>query len=161
MLQKSSKLPKNDRIFKKKNIFEGTNVREFCQKPRNPGKLIPIRYPCRIYYASCPTPGENKTKLKTIMYCFPDYGDSLRHPVWSPFTKLWRSCSDPHLKIRPTAIFAVYSLNCSLAARLQDNSRPMSPTKVETKRKLQQLTVSGWLVMNGGASGNEKKTRKL
>ena len=32
----------------------------------------------------------------------------------------------------------------SLAARLQD---PKSPTKVETKRKLQQFTVSGWLIM--------------
>ena len=28
---------------------------------------------------------------------------------------------------------------------------------VETKRKLQQFTVSGWLIMNGGESGNEKK----
>ena len=61
----------------------------------------------------------------------------------SPFTKLWQSCSNPHPKIGPTAIFAFYSLNYSLAARLQDNSRPKSPTKVETKRKLQQFTVSG------------------
>ena len=45
----------------------------------------------------------------------------------------------------------------SLAARLQDNSRPKSPTKVETKRKLQQFTVSGWLIMNGEESGNERK----
>ena len=60
-----------------------------------------------------------------------------------PFTKLWQSCSNPYLKIRPIAIFAFYSLNYSLAARLQDNSRPKSPTKVETKRKLQQFTVSG------------------
>ena len=44
-----------------------------------------------------------------------------------------------------------------LAACLQDNSRPKSPTKVETKRKLQQFTVSGWLIMNGGESGNDKK----
>ena len=70
--------------------------------------------------------------------------------IKSPFTKLWQSCSDPHLKIRPIAIFAFYSLNYSLAARLQDNSRPKSPTKVETKRKLQQLTVSQWLIMNWG-----------
>ena len=62
----------------------------------------------------------------------------------------------PHLKIRPIAIFAFYSLNYSLAARLQDNSRPKSPKRVETKRKLQQFTVSGWLIMNGGESGNEK-----
>ena len=62
-----------------------------------------------------------------------------------------------HLKIRPIAIFAFYSLNYSLAARLQDNSRPKSPTKLETKRKLQQFTVSGWLIMNGGESGNERK----
>ena len=47
--------------------------------------------------------------------------------------------------------------NYSLAARLQDNSRPKLPTKVETKRKLQQFTVSGWLIMNGGESGNDKK----
>ena len=40
----------------------------------------------------------------------------------------------PHLKIRPIAIFVFYSLNYSFAARLQDNSRPKSPTKVETKR---------------------------
>ena len=77
--------------------------------------------------------------------------------LWSLFTKLWQCCSDPHLKIRPIAIFAFYSLNYSHAARLQDNSRPKSPTKVETKRKLQQFNVSGWLIMNGGESGNEKK----
>ena len=58
----------------------------------------------------------------------------------SPFRQ---SCSDPYLKIRPIVIFAFSSLNYSLAARLQDNSRPKSPTKVETKRKLQQFTVSG------------------
>ena len=75
-------------------------------------------------------------------------------------TKLWQSCSDPYLKIRPIAIFAFYSLNYSLAVRLQDNFRSKSPTKVETKKKLQQFTVSGWLVMNGGESGNERK-RKL
>ena len=45
----------------------------------------------------------------------------------------------------------------SLAARLQDNSRPKSPTKVETKRKLQQFTVYGWLIMKEGESGNEQK----
>ena len=56
----------------------------------------------------------------------------------------------PHLKIRPIAIFAFYSLNYSLAACLQDNYRPKSPTKVETKRKLQQFTASGWFIMNGG-----------
>ena len=63
----------------------------------------------------------------------------------------------PHLKIRPIAIFAFYSLNYSLAARLQDNSRPKSPTKVETKTKLQQFTVSGWLIINGGTSDSEKR----
>ena len=31
------------------------------------------------------------------------------------------------------------------------------PTKVETKGKLQQFTVSGWLIINGGASDSEKK----
>ena len=51
------------------------------------------------------------------------------------------SSGDPHLKIRPIAIFVFYSLNCSLAARIQDNSRPKSPTKVETKRKLQQFMI--------------------
>ena len=66
--------------------------------------------------------------------------------IQSPFTKLWQSCSNLHLKIHPIAIFAFYSLNYSLAARLEDNSRPKSPTKVETKRKLQQFTVSGWLI---------------
>ena len=66
-------------------------------------------------------------------------------------------CSNPHLKIRPIAIFAFYSLNYSLAARLQDNSRPNSPTKVERKRKLQQFTVSGWLIINGGAIDSEKR----
>ena len=45
-------------------------------------------------------------------------------------------------------------------ARLQDNSRPKSPTKVETKGKLQQFTVSGWLIINGGESGNEQIKRK-
>ena len=79
----------------------------------------------------------------------------------SPFTKLWQSCSDPHLKIRPIAIFAFYSLNYSLAARLQDNSRPKSPTKSRAKRKLQQFAVSGWLIMNGGESGNEKKNESF
>ena len=63
----------------------------------------------------------------------------------------------PHLEIRLIAISSFYSLNYSLAARLQHNSRPKSPTKVETKRKLQQFTVFGWLIMNGGESGGEKR----
>ena len=63
----------------------------------------------------------------------------------------------PILKSVPIAIFAFYSLNYSLAARLQDNSRPKSPTKAETMRKLQQFTVSGWLIMNGGETGVEKR----
>ena len=62
-----------------------------------------------------------------------------------------------HLKICLIAIFAFYCLNYSLAALLQDNSRPKSPTKVETKRKLQQFTVSGWLIINGVASDSEKR----
>ena len=41
-------------------------------------------------------------------------------------------------------------------ARLQDISRPKSPTKIKTKRKLQQFTVSGWLIINGGESGSEQ-----
>ena len=53
------------------------------------------------------------------------------------------------------------SLNYSLAARLQDNSRSKSPTKVETKRKLQQFSVSGWLIMNGAESGSENIKRKV
>ena len=53
--------------------------------------------------------------------------------------------------------FRILSLNYSLAVRLQDNSRPKSPTKVETKKKLQQITVSGWLIMLGGESGSKKK----
>ena len=35
-----------------------------------------------------------------------------------------------------------------------------SPTKVETKRKSQQFTVSGWLTINGGASDSEKRKLK-
>ena len=50
-------------------------------------------------------------------------------------------------------------MHYSLATRLLDNSRPKSPTKVETKRKLQQFTVSGWLIINGGASDSEKRKR--
>ena len=69
--------------------------------------------------------------------------------IYSSFTKLWQSYSDPHPKISPIAIFVFYSLNYSLVARLQHNSRPKSPTKIETKRKLQQFTVSGWLIING------------
>ena len=38
-----------------------------------------------------------------------------------------------------------YSLNYSFAACLKDNSGP----KVETRRKLSQFTVPGWLIMNG------------
>ena len=76
--------------------------------------------------------------------------------LYSSFTKLWQSCSDPHPKISPIAIFVFYSLNYSLVARLQDNSRPKSPTKIETKRKLQQFTVSGWLIINGRESGSEQ-----
>ena len=34
---------------------------------------------------------------------------------------------------------------------------PKSPTKVEIKRKLQQFTVSGWLIINRGASDSEKR----
>ena len=64
---------------------------------------------------------------------------------------------DPHLKIRPITVFIFYTLNYRLSARLQNNSRPKSITKVETKRKLQQFSVSGWLIMNWGESGNEKK----
>ena len=41
-------------------------------------------------------------------------------------------------------------------AHLQDNSCPKSPTKIKTKRKLQQFTVSGWLIINGGESGSEQ-----
>ena len=41
-------------------------------------------------------------------------------------------------------------------ARLQDNSRPKLPTKIETKRKLQQFTVPGWLIINRGESGSEQ-----
>ena len=80
-----------------------------------------------------------------------------------------------HLKIRPIAIFTFSSLNYSLAACLQYNSRPKSPTKVEkikerqreterqkkTERKLQQFTVSGWLIMNGGESSSEKRKKPL
>ena len=89
--------------------------------------------------------------------------NGLQHYIfmYSTFIKLWQSCSDPHRKIRPIAIFAFYSLNYSLAALLQDNSRPKSPAKVETKRKLQQFTVSGWLIMNGGETGNEEKKKTL
>ena len=75
---------------------------------------------------------------------------------YSSFTKLWQSCSDPHPKISPITIFAFYSLNYSLVARLQDNSSLKSPTKIETKRKLQQFTVSGWLIINGGESDSEQ-----
>ena len=67
--------------------------------------------------------------------------------VYSSFTKLWQSCSDPHPKISPIAIFAFYSLNYSLVARLQDNSRPKSSTKVETKRKLQQFRPDSYVVL--------------
>ena len=49
--------------------------------------------------------------------------------LYGTFTKLWQSCSDPHLEIRPIAIFAFYFLNYSLAARLQDNSRQSRPQK--------------------------------
>ena len=64
--------------------------------------------------------------------------------LYSSFTNLWQCCNDPHPKISPIALFAFYSLNYSLVAHLQDNSRPKSPTKIETKRKLQEFTVSGW-----------------
>ena len=64
---------------------------------------------------------------------------------------------NPILKSVPPAVFAFYSLNYSLAAHSQDNSRPKSPTKVETKRKLQQFTVSEWLIMNGGGNDGEKE----
>ena len=40
---------------------------------------------------------------------------------------------------------------------LKDTSRRKSPTKMKTKRKLQQFTVSVWLIMNRGESGSEKK----
>ena len=76
---------------------------------------------------------------------------------YSTFTELWQSCCNPHPKIRPIAIFAFYSLNYSFATRLQDNSCPKSPTKVETKRKLQQFTVSGLLIINEAASDSEKR----
>ena len=50
-----------------------------------------------------------------------------------------------------------FSLNYSLAACLQDNSCPKSPTKAEKKRKLQQFALSGWLIIDGGASDSEKR----
>ena len=69
--------------------------------------------------------------------------EAKQHLSWfftlSPFNKLWQSRGDPHLKIRPIAIFAFYSLNYSFATRLQDNSRPKSPTKVETKEKITSI----------------------
>ena len=85
---------------------------------------------------------------------------NIRIECQSPFTKLWQSCSDPHPNIRPIAIFAFYSQNYSLAARLQYNSRTKSPIKVKTKIKLQQLTVFGWLIMSGGASGEKRENFK-
>ena len=55
----------------------------------------------------------------------------------------------PILESVPLQFLLFFSLNYSLAARLQKNSRPRSPTKIETKRKLHQFTVSEWLIMNG------------
>ena len=67
----------------------------------------------------------------------------------------------PHLKIRHIAIFAFYSLNYSLAARLQDNSHSKSPTKVETEKTVAIYCL--WMVDNG--QGREwwwkKKTFRL
>ena len=79
----------------------------------------------------------------------------------TPHPKIRQSCSDPHPNLRPITIFTFYSLNYSLAARLQDYSRPKLPAKVETKRKLQQVTVSERLVMKGGESSSEKKKTYL
>ena len=78
-----------------------------------------------------------------------------------PFTKLWQSCSDPHLEIRPIAIFAFCSLNFSLAACLQDNSGSKSPisTKVETENITAIYCL--WMVMNGGESSSEKRKKPL
>ena len=101
--------------------------------------------------------------------CFIGASLKLNHmmPKWKPrrnkfMFKVHSLCSGkvaatPHLKIRSTAICAFYSLNYSLHARLQDNSHPKSPKKIEAKRKLLQFTVSGWLIMNGGENGSEKK----
>ena len=87
-----------------------------------------------------------------FLFDFNRYSISIVRKIYS-----LSSGKDPHRKIHPIAILAFYSLNYSLAARLQDNSRPKSPTKVETKRKLHQFTVSGCLIMNGGESGSEEK----
>ena len=92
--------------------------------------------------------------------CFSDYflhGLLLfKSNCYSSFTKLWQSCSDPHPKISPIAIFAFYSLNYSLVARLQDNSRPKSPTKIETEKITAIYCL--WMVDNkrGRESGSEQ-----
>ena len=78
--------------------------------------------------------------------------ETLKKKRYSTFTKLWQSCSDPHLKIRPIAIFAFYFLNYSLAARLQDNSHPKSPTKVKEK-----ITAIYCLWMGDNERGREWK----
>ena len=60
---------------------------------------------------------------------------------------LWQSCSDPHLKISPIALFVFYSLNYSLAARLQDNSRPEVAHKGGDKEKITAIYCL-WMVDN-------------
>ena len=52
-------------------------------------------------------------------------------------------------KTSSVSLIFAHGTHRTLVARLQDNSRPKSPKKVETKRKLQQFAVSGWLIING------------
>ena len=62
----------------------------------------------------------------------------------------------PILKSVPSQfspLFSKLQSRCTLTRQFS----PKSPTKVETKRKLQQFTVCGWLIMNGGQSGSEKR----
>ena len=69
----------------------------------------------------------------------------LTHVAWRPMMLLGTSCC---------------SLIYSLAVRLHNNSRPKSPTKVETKGKITAIYFL-WMVhnerMNGGESSSEEK----
>ena len=60
------------------------------------------------------------------------------HLMQSPFTKLWQSCSDPHLKIRPHRnfrhLFSKLQSHCTLA-------RQLSPKAAHKNRDKEKITA--------------------
>ena len=70
----------------------------------------------------------------------------------SPFTELWQSCRDPHLKIRSIAIFVFYSLKLQSHCTL---TRQFSPKVAHKGRDKEKITPIYYLWMVDNERGRE------